>query len=68
MFRKDKQQDKDKRAIKNWRIILLLDVEYEIASKAISEKLRKILPALINHEQRAYVKDSFICKILISSK
>ena len=68
MFRKDRQQDKDKRAMKNWRTISLLDVEFEIALKAISERLRKILPVLISHEQRAYVKDSFICGILISSK
>lgn len=68
MFPKDKQQDNDKRAIKNWRTISLLDVEYEIALKTFSERLRKLLPVLISHKQRANVKDSFICKILISSK
>ena len=62
------KKGKDKRFIKNWRPISLLNVDYKIASKALAERLKKILPVLISHEQTAYVKDRFICKtsILIS--
>ena len=35
---------------------------YKIASKARAERLKKILPVFIGHEQTAYVKDRFICK------
>ena len=56
------KKGKDKRFIKNWRPISLLTVDYKIASKALAERLKKILPVLISREQTAYVKDRFICK------
>ena len=68
MLCKDKQslnklkKGKDKIFIKNWRSISLLNVDYKIALKALAERLKKILPVLINHEQTAYVKDRFICE------
>ena len=46
MFRKDKQlldylkKGKDKRLIKNWRPISLLNVDYKIALKALTERLK----------------------------
>ena len=45
-----------------WRPISLLNVDYKIASKALAERLKKILPILNSHEQTAYVKDRFICE------
>ena len=48
--------------IKNWRPISLLNVDYKIASKALAERLKKILPVLISHEQTAYVNGRFICE------
>ena len=57
------KKGKDKRFIKNWRPISLLNVDYKIASKALAERLKKTLPVLISHEQTAYyVKDRFICE------
>ena len=56
------KKGKDKRFIKNWRPILLLNVDYKIASKALAERLKKILPVLISHEQTAYVNGRFICE------
>ena len=56
------KKSKDKRFIKNWRPISLLNVGYKIASKALAERLKKIFPVLISNEQTAYVKDRFICE------
>ena len=53
---------KDKRFIKNWRSISQLSVDYKIASKALTERLKKVLPVLTGHEQTAYVKDRYICE------
>ena len=39
-----------------------LNVDYKMASKALAERLKKILSALISHEQTAYVKDRLICE------
>ena len=43
-------KDRDKRFIKNWRPISLLNVELKIILKALSEKLIKVLPDLISSQ------------------
>ena len=45
------KKDRDKRYIKNWRPISLLNVDTKIMSKAISKKLKVVLPALIFSQQ-----------------
>ena len=52
-----KKKDRDKKFIKNWRPISLLNVDLKIISKALSEKLKEVLPDLISSQQRAYVKN-----------
>ena len=52
--------NKDKRFIYNWRPISLLNVDLKIISKALSERLKKVLPLLISPSQTAYVKNRFI--------
>ena len=52
----NKKKDRDKCYIKNWRPISLLNVETKILSKAISNKLKTVLPMLISSQQTAYVK------------
>ena len=42
------KRDRDKRSIKNWRPIYLLNVETKIVSKTISKKLKTALPTLIS--------------------
>ena len=54
------KKDRDERFIKNWRPISLLNVDSKIISKALSEKLKEVLPDLISSQQTAYVKNRHI--------
>ena len=47
------KKGKDKRFTKNWWPISLLNINYKIASKALAERLKKIFPVFISHEQTA---------------
>ena len=49
---------KDKRYLKNWRPISLIDVE--ILSKSLALRIKKVLSSLIHSDQTAYVKDRYI--------
>ena len=51
-----RKKDKDKRYIKIWRPISLLNVDTKIISKAFAEKLKPILPSIISSNQTAYVE------------
>ena len=50
------KKDKDRRQIKNWRPISLINVDVKIGTKAIAKRLEKVLPEIIHHNQNAYVK------------
>jgi len=50
------KKDKDRRLIKNWRPISLINVDVKIASKTIAKRLEKVLPQIIHYDQNAYVK------------
>ena len=47
----------DKTSLKNYRPISLLNVDYKIISKTISNKLRPIMGTIINDDQQCSVKD-----------
>ena len=51
-----KDKDKDRRQIKNWRPISLINVDVNIGTKAIAKRMEKVLPDIIHHNQNAYVK------------
>jgi len=42
------KKDKDRRYIENWRPISLLNVDYKIGSKALTVRLEKVLPEIID--------------------
>jgi len=50
------KKDKDRRFIKNWRPISLMNVDVKIVSKAIARRLETILPELIHHNQNGFIK------------
>ena len=54
------KKDKDKRFIKNWRSISLLNTDMEIISKVLSTRRKGVLFYLIFSNQTAYVKNRFI--------
>ena len=54
------KKDLDKRYIKNWKLISSLNVDTKSLSKAISKKLKTVLPTLIFSQQITFVKNRFI--------
>ena len=44
--------DKPKEYIKNWRPISLLNVVYKIGSSCIANRLKEVLPSLLNESKR----------------
>ena len=50
------KKDKDRRFIKYWRPISLINVDVKIASKAIARRLESILPKLIHPNQNGFIK------------
>lgn len=45
----------DKQDIKNWRPITLLNVEYKIFTKIITERMKKCLPKILHPDQKGFV-------------
>ena len=48
--------DKDRRFIKNWRPISLINVDGKIVSKAMAKRLEPFLPEIIHYNQNGFVK------------
>ena len=42
--------------VKNWRTITLLNCDHKIASKAIVNRLKAVLPSIINNDQTGFLK------------
>ena len=49
------KKDLDRCDLKNWRPISLLNVDAKIASKVIAERMKRLLPGLIHHNQTGYI-------------
>ena len=45
------KRNKDKRLLKNWRPISLLNVDYKIMAKALATRLQKVISRVINSDQ-----------------
>ena len=54
------KKGRDKRYIKNWRPISLLNVDAKIISKILATRLKKVISQLISSDQTAYVPGRFI--------
>ena len=50
------KRGKDKRQIKNWRPISLINVDAKIASKTLAKRLENVLHEIIYFDQSAFVK------------
>ena len=54
------KQNKPKQFIKNWRPISLLNVSYKILSSCIALRIQKVLPSIIHHSQKGFMKGRYI--------
>ena len=46
------KKGKDRMLLRNWRPISLLNMDYKIASKAIANRIKLVLPNIINSDQK----------------
>ena len=54
------KKDSEPFLIKNWRPISLLNCDYKIAAKALVNRLKKVLPKLVNSDHTGFMKGRFI--------
>ena len=54
------KKGKDKRFMKNWRPISLMNVDTKIAYKALAAGMETVLTSIVHCNQTAYVKDRYI--------
>ena len=54
------KKDKDKSLLENLRPISLLNVDYKTLTKIIEKRIEKVLPKIINPNQRGYLKGRLI--------
>ena len=44
------KRNRDKRLVKNWRPISLMNVDTKTASKALAHRMKKVIPNIINYD------------------
>ena len=54
------KKDTEPYLIKNWRPLTLLNCDYKIAAKSIANRIKNVLPNLINNGQTGFMKGKFI--------
>ena len=52
--------EKPREYVKNWRPISLLNVVYKIGSACIANRIKKVLPALINEDQSGFIHNRYM--------
>ena len=54
------KKGKDSTSLNNWRPISLLNIDYKITTKAIANRMKKVLDILINDSQTGFLKGRYI--------
>ena len=54
------KEGKDLRYLRNWTPLSLLNTDYKILTKTLSNRLQKVLPKLVNEDQVGYIKGRYI--------
>jgi exonuclease III len=54
------KKSKNRLFLKNWSPISLLNTDYKIITKLLANRLKKVLPSIINDEQTGYLENRFI--------
>ena len=52
--------DKSRHFLKNWQPISLLNTVYKIGSGVIANRIKKVLPTLINNDQTGFIASRYI--------
>ena len=54
------KKDTEPYFVKNWRPISFLNCDYKLATKAVANRLKQVLPKLIGNDQTGFLKGRFI--------
>lgn len=54
------KKGKDKRLIRNWRPISMLNTDYKILAKVLAKRLSSVLPSLVHPNQTGFIPTRFI--------
>lgn len=54
------KKGKDRRFIRNWRPISMLNSDYKILAKALAKRLATVLPSLVHHNQTGFIPSRYI--------
>ena len=52
------KKDAEPYYVKNWRTVTLLNCDYKTAAKAIANRLRNVIPNIINNDQTGFLRGS----------
>ena len=54
------KKDGDKRFIKNWRPVSLLNADMKLISKLLASRLKSVISSIMNENQVAYINNRFV--------
>ena len=57
------KKNRDRMYLENWRTISLLNVDSKLASKVIANRMKKVIPGIIHHNQCGFIKGRFIGEV-----
>ena len=61
------KKDKDRTYLEYWRPISLVNADSKLASKVISNRIKKVLPRIIHYNQSGFIKGRFIGEVALST-